>query len=129
MISRLCVCVPAVNRLSRKPLTGIKISSISQLTDTKTNKGKTAMYYIIQQVDRARPHLMKLPHEFPHVKKCTRVSFPTMNEYLARVRVVCTNVVACHALPCSCPAASLRRLWVCARTRETGQGWLCRCEH
>jgi hypothetical protein len=86
-----CPAFLSVNRLSRKPLAGIKISSLSQLTDTKTNKGKTAMYYIIQQIDRTRPRLMNLPQEFPNVKKCTRVSFPTMTETMTKVR---TSVVA-----------------------------------
>ena len=46
-----------MNRLSRKPVLGIKISSLGQLTATKTNKGKSALYYIMQQVWTLTPAL------------------------------------------------------------------------
>lgn len=86
------------------------------LASTKSNTGKDALYYIVQQLTKVRQHLLTLPTEFKNCELCVRVSFPTIRAALGKVcgsRDLAAQRPAVRVSPCDTVTNAPPRTFAC----------------
>jgi hypothetical protein len=65
--------------------TGFKISSLSRLSQTKSNSGETVLEYLVVRMGRELPDALDLKADMPSLEEAKFVSFPTLQLDVAKV--------------------------------------------
>lgn len=83
----LNIVLPVGNRLNagtrKADAAGIKLSSLSKLTTTKTSDNKmTLLYYIVRTLEARQPSMLKLPEMFEHAALARRVTLSALEAEL-----------------------------------------------